>query len=86
MRNTTLLTSVIGLALLFVILTVSAPYCFSQNRGGKAPADDAALLQQHDEAMNKHDMAGIVALYAPGNETLILGTGPGERYQDPAEY
>jgi ketosteroid isomerase-like protein len=39
------------------------------------------LLQQHDDAMNHQDLEGLLALYSPGPKTVILGTGPGERYQ-----
>ena len=38
-------------------------------------------MQKHDEAMNQHNLEGITALFAPDSKTVILGTGPGERYQ-----
>src|SRR5262245_11906568 len=39
------------------------------------------LIQQHDDALNQHDLEKLLSLYAPGPRTVILGTGPGERYQ-----
>lgn len=66
--------------LLLAALALSAPVCPAQT-GGVVRADLAALLEAHDEAMNRHDLEGVMALYAPGPKTVMLGTGPGERFQ-----
>jgi ketosteroid isomerase-like protein len=47
--------------------------------------DVLMLLKRHDEAMNQHDLVGIMQLYARGANTVLLGTGPGERYQGLSE-
>ena len=41
----------------------------------------AALLQKHDDALNQHDLDGIMSVFAPSEKTVVLGTGPGEKWQ-----
>lgn len=40
-----------------------------------------ALLQKHDEALNQHDLDGIMSVFAASPRTVVMGTGPGERWQ-----
>ena len=40
-----------------------------------------ALLQRHDEALNQHDLDGIMSVFAPSAKIVVMGTGPGERWQ-----
>lgn len=68
-------------ALLLAVVSLGVPVCPAQAQEDKTDPGVAELLKKHDEAMNKHDLEGIVALFAPGPKTVILGTGPGERYQ-----
>jgi uncharacterized protein (TIGR02246 family) len=44
-------------------------------------AQFAALLQKHDDALNQHDLDGIMSVFAPSAKTVVMGTGPGERWQ-----
>jgi hypothetical protein len=44
-----------------------------------------AVLKKHDEALNKHNLSGLLALYSPSPKTVILRTGSGEKYQGKAE-
>ncbi len=37
-----------------------------------------AVLLQHDEALNKHDLKAVMALYADAPNIAMMGTGPGE--------
>jgi len=37
-----------------------------------------ALLNAHDKAFTAHDLEGVLALYAEGPRTAVMGTGPGE--------
>jgi uncharacterized protein (TIGR02246 family) len=39
-----------------------------------------ALLDQHDKAFTAHDIKGVLATYAPGKRTVLMGTGPGEHW------
>src|SRR5262249_917708 len=40
-----------------------------------------ALLQKHDDAVNRHDLDTVVEVFAPGPRTVVMGTGPNERWQ-----
>jgi uncharacterized protein (TIGR02246 family) len=40
-----------------------------------------ALLQKHDDALNRHDLEGVVEIFAPGEEAVLMGTGPNELWQ-----
>jgi uncharacterized protein (TIGR02246 family) len=67
----------VGLALPTVAQHVKTP------PAGRLPAPAgsvAALLEEHDEAMNRHDLDAIMALFASGEKTTMMGTGPGERW------
>jgi len=44
-------------------------------------AQIVALLQRHDEALNQHDIDGVMSVFAPSDKTVVMGTGPGERWQ-----
>src|SRR5262245_1874378 len=85
MFNAALVRRAFGLAFALVIFAVIAPFCSAQTKKSTTAADIAALLKKHDEAMNQHDLDGVLQFYAPGPSTVLLGTGPGERYQGTAE-
>jgi uncharacterized protein (TIGR02246 family) len=53
-----------------------------------APAPEDAVrevLDAHEQALNKHDIDGLMALYAPGADTVVMGTTPPERWVGKAE-
>ncbi len=35
-------------------------------------------IQKHDEALNKQDLAALMATYASNPDIVLMGTGPGE--------
>ena len=82
MRKSILVIRFTHWALALAFLNLGATVCQAQAKSG---ADIAALLGKHDEAMNQHNLNAILALFAPGPKTVILGTGAGERYQGSAE-
>jgi hypothetical protein len=82
MKRTALVSGPIRCALLLVALALSAAVCPAQTRGNNGVrAEIATLLDAHDEALNRHNLEGVLALFVPGPKTVLLGTGPGERYQ-----
>ena len=85
MRRFTLVGCLCRWALLLTVFAVGAPVCLAQAQEGKADPGISELLKNHDEAMNQHNLDGILALFAPGPKTVLLGTGPGERYQGKEE-
>ena len=44
-----------------------------------------AVLNQHDEAMDKQDVKALLALYADDPTIAMMGTGPGEFWKGKAE-
>lgn len=44
-----------------------------------------AVLAAHEEALNKHDIEGLLTLYAPGHQTVLMGTTAPERWVGGAE-
>jgi len=58
---------------------VAAPAPAKDDRSPIDPGLDA-LLNQYHKALKKQDLAAVVGLYAPGSKTVLLGTGPGERW------
>ena len=66
---------------LLTILGLGVPVCLAQAQESKRDPGVVELLQKHDDAMNQHDLEGVTALFAPDSKTVILGTGPGERFQ-----
>jgi uncharacterized protein (TIGR02246 family) len=70
---------------LLIALALCAPVCLAHAQGTSRRADIAALLKKHDEALNQHNLSGLLTLYSPSPKTVILGTGPGEKYQGKAE-
>jgi ketosteroid isomerase-like protein len=43
-------------------------------------ADLRGVFAAHEKALDSHDMKGVMALFAPGDKTAVLGTGPGEQW------
>jgi ketosteroid isomerase-like protein len=44
-----------------------------------------ALLGQHDDALAQKNLDALMNLYADGSNTIMMGTGPGERWQGKTE-
>lgn len=39
-----------------------------------------AAIEAHNRALNSHDLKGVMAAYAAGQNIVLMGTGPGEYY------
>ena len=51
----------------------------------KVKEEVKAVLNQHDEAMDKQDLKALLALYADDPTIAMMGTGPGEFWKGKAE-
>jgi hypothetical protein len=49
-------------ASLLIALALCAPVCLAHAQGSSRRADVAALLKKHDEALNQHNLSGLLAL------------------------
>jgi len=85
MQQSAVAVSAIRYAVLLITLCLSVPVCLAQTQGKSTRADVAELLKKHDDALNQHNLEGLLALYAPSPKTVMLGTGPGEKFQGKAE-
>lgn len=43
------------------------------------------VFEAHEKAMNAHDLPGLMKLYAPGDQAVVMGTIPQERWVGAAE-
>jgi ketosteroid isomerase-like protein len=66
---------------LLIVLCLGVSVWLAHAQESSMPADIAELLKEHDEALNQHHLDALLALYAPGPKTVMLGTGPGEKFQ-----
>jgi len=41
-------------------------------------------VRQHHDALNKHDLKALMALYADSPNVALMGTGPGEFWKGKA--
>ncbi len=74
-----LLAATLGCALTLPVLAADkAP------DAGKASEEIKAVLRQHHEALNKHDLKALMALYADNPSVALMGTGPGEFWKGKA--
>lgn len=63
----------------------SAPALAAQpTDSDKANQEVKAVLNQHDEAMNQHDIKALMMLYADDPGIALMGTGPGEFWKGKA--
>jgi ketosteroid isomerase-like protein len=70
----------IGSLLAFFVLALGVTSAPAQQAKPAADTSVVALLRKHDDAMKRHDIDAVMALFAPGEKTVMIGTGPGERW------
>ena len=63
-----------------VVLFALVSSALAQQASVPGESSVAALPRKHDEAMKEKNLDAIMALYAPGDKTVMIGTGPGERW------
>ena len=85
MKNFTFVRHSVQYTVLLLALCVGASIYPAQAQERSMRADVAELLKKHDEALKQHDLEGVLALYSPNPNTVMLGTGPGEKFQGKAE-
>ena len=85
MKNQASLNVSIRIAQLLIALCFCTALSLAQTQPSAQQAEIAELLKKHDDAMNRHDLDGILALFSPDPKTMMIGTGPGEKFQGLAE-
>ena len=84
MQQPAFVSSAIRCVVLLIALGLGASVGLAYAQGSTR-ADVAELLKKHDDALNQQNLAGVLALYSPSPKTVMLGTGPGEKFQGKAE-
>lgn len=72
-------------AVLLIVLCLGVSVWLAQAQESSTRTDITELLKAHDEALNQHRLDALLALYVPSPKTVMLGTGPGEKFQGPEE-
>ena len=80
MKTLNLIQNTTFCLVLFASVGLTAQICRAQDNTAAA-AELGALLNQHDDAANQKNLDALMALYADGNSTVLMGTGPGERFE-----
>jgi ketosteroid isomerase-like protein len=81
MKKSSLADSAIRHTVLLFVLCLCGPLCSAQTTGGEI----AELLNKHDDAMNQQNLDAVMVLFSTNPKTVMLGTGPGEKFQGAAE-
>jgi len=85
MRRFTLIGCLVRWMFLLTVFGVGVPVCLAQAQESKVDPGIAELFQKHDEFMNQQNLDGVLTLFVSSPKAVMLGTGPGERYQGQEE-
>ena len=81
MKNPRLIRNIFACLLLAAVSGLVAQICPAQVDNSAAVTELGSLLKQHDDALAQKNLDALMALYAEGNNTVMMGTGPGERWE-----
>ncbi len=85
MKKQVLVNGSMRYAVLLFALCLCAPLFPAQTQQSFDHAGIAELLKKHDDAMNQKNLDDVVAFYSSDPKTMMIGTGPGEKFQGSAE-
>ena len=85
-KQTLFLASVLGCALAAPVWAAESPKAEKVAVEPKVKASEElrAVVRQHHDALNKHDLKALMALYADSPNVALMGTGPGEFWKGKA--
>ncbi len=85
-KQQALLISVLGCALTIPVWAAETPKPEKAGEEPKVKASEElrAVVRQHHDALNKHDLKALMALYADTPDVALMGTGPGEFWKGKA--
>jgi hypothetical protein len=64
----------------FFIAKALTLVCASAVAAPEPEAELSEVLSAHEQALSNHDIDALMDLYAPGDETVVMGTTPPERW------
>lgn len=69
-----------GLVGFTMMICVTAAPCLAQPNESPQVAELKKVIENHQEAFQKRDLPGTMSFFAPGPDTVLMGTGSGELY------
>jgi len=81
-----LLISLLGCVLATPVWAAESPKAEKASEEPKVKASEElrAVVRQHHDALNNHDLKALIALYADTPNVALMGTGPGEFWKGKA--
>jgi ketosteroid isomerase-like protein len=66
------------LVLMVLVVSLAGVPGVAAGADEKTVAEIRDMLDRHDKALNEQDISGLMATFAEGDKTTLMGTGPGE--------
>jgi len=66
-------------AMMFYFALVS-PSLSKQGEPPHARSEIKTIIERHNQALNAHDLKGVMTLFSSNPDIFLMGTGPGEVY------
>jgi uncharacterized protein (TIGR02246 family) len=85
-KQNLLWVSIMGCALATPVWAAESPKPEKASEAPKVKASEElrAVVRQHHDALNKHDLKALMALYTDSPTVALMGTGPGEFWKGKA--
>src|SRR5262245_53519896 len=80
LKGEVLMKTVVMLSALVTLIFSSSFFLPAQDSSENDRDAMMNMFQRHDDAMNQQNLEALVSMYSPA-QSVILGTGPGERYE-----
>lgn len=77
--------TLVGVAIFAVLLGATPSMVCAQGPDPKTVAEIKEVIERHDKALGEKNLTALMETFAPGPNTVVLGTGPGERWVGPDE-
>ncbi len=70
---------------LVIVALLAVVPCSAQDTTEKLDAEMLEFIKNYRQAFQEKDIDAVMSLYAPGQQAVLMGTGPGERYEGQEE-
>ncbi len=77
--------TIVGLAIFAVLLGATPAMVRAQDPDPKTVAEIKEVVDRHDKALSEKNLDALMETFVAGPHTVVLGTGPGERWVGPDE-
>ncbi|MBK6316899.1 MAG: DUF3225 domain-containing protein [Blastocatellia bacterium] len=77
--------TLVGVAIFAVLLGATPSMVRAQEPDPKTVAEIKEVVDRHDKALSEKNLTALMETFVAGPNTVVLGTGPGERWVGPDE-